>query len=450
MPVPTMCPHCNDSGQKPVTEEDLERLVALQRSYPMHRSRALEWASTGTDDSIKIVNDVLNLYPPRAIYFIFTLLNKLDAMKADANQEAIFDALSISILDAGHSLNPWPESEELPRSLAQPADYIERNLWTVMENAAGDWTQAARPVNYTTWPEIPDQAGLTLHRGRMRELAVERHAVSPTAIFSTIPRPYAAFWTFSAVWSAWLWGKENAASFLGILERRRFDWAWHSAALQSAFSSASKLMTKESPIIALLPEPSSGLSNAVFNAASASAWKLTGIACADDSLPIQCRWTSENHPTASGKANTQRIIRDAIRQLLIDTGEPQSYTFLHAGIMAALAGRNCLPKDLVQLRGDVPVQIGKDVAAIFADAKFLRHLKSASSDPETGYWWLEKLAELPDSISDQIELTLVDYLQQKPRVDFLEVVDYLCSRFTGFQSPSFQEVTTILCILRQS
>ena len=171
-----MCPDCNDSGQKPVTEEDLERLVALQRSYPMHRSRALEWASTGTDDSIKIVNDVLNLYPPRAIYFIFTLLNKLDAMKADANQEAIFDALSISILDAGHSLNPWPESEELPRSLAQPADYIERNLWLVMENAAGEWVEAARPVNFTTWPEIPDQAGLTLHRGRMRELAAEKHA----------------------------------------------------------------------------------------------------------------------------------------------------------------------------------------------------------------------------------------------------------------------------------
>ena len=52
--------------------------------------------------------------------------------------------------------------------------------------------------------------------------------------------------------------------------------------------------------------------------------------------------------------------------------------------MAALAGHNCLPKDLAQLRGDITDQIGKDIAAIFADAKFLRHLKSSSSDPETG------------------------------------------------------------------
>ena len=203
-----MCPDCNDSGQKPVTEEDSNAWWLF--SGPSHAPVArLEWASTGTDDSIKLVNDVLNLYPPRAIYFIFTLLNKLDAMKADANQEAIFDALSISILDAGHSLNPWPESEELPRSLAQPADYIERNLWLVMENAAVEWVEGARPVNVTAWPEVPDQAGLSLHRGRMRELALEKHAASPTAIFSTIPRPYAAFWTFSAVWSAWLWGKKT-------------------------------------------------------------------------------------------------------------------------------------------------------------------------------------------------------------------------------------------------
>ena len=143
------------------------------------------------------------------------------------------------------------------------------------------------------------------------------------------------------------------------------------------------------PLSRCFRNPHPGCSNAVFDAASASAWKLTGIACADDSLPLQCKWDdTKNTSAATGKANTQRIIRDAIRQLLIDTGEPQSYTFLHAGIMAALAGRNCLPKDLAQLRGDVPVQIGKDVASIFADAKFLRHLKSASSDPETGYWWL--------------------------------------------------------------
>ena len=114
------------------------------------------------------------------------------------------------------------------------------------------------------------------------------------------------------------------------------------------------------------------------------------------------------------------------------------------GLWQPLPGVYCLPVDLAELRGDITDHIGKDVTAIFADAKFLRHLKSTSSDPETGYWWLAQLAQLPDSISDRIEAALVEYLQQKPRVDFMEAVDYLCSRFTGFQSPSFQEVTTIL------
>ena len=112
--------------------------------------------------------------------------------------------------------------------------------------------------------------------------------------------------------------------------------------------------------------------------------------------------------------------------------------------MAALASRNCLPQDLAQLRGEVPVQVNKDIASIFADAKFLRHLKSASSDPETGYWWLAQLTDLPDSKSDRIEFALVEYLQQKARVGFQEAMDYLCSQFTGFLSPSSDEVTSIL------
>ena len=127
----------------------LRNWLTFRETYPMHRARALEWASTETADSNKLVNEVLNLYPPRAIYFIFTLLNKIDAMKTDAAREEILNALMISVLDAGHSLNPYPETGELPRSLAQPADYIEKNLWSVMEAAANDWTQAARPVNFT-------------------------------------------------------------------------------------------------------------------------------------------------------------------------------------------------------------------------------------------------------------------------------------------------------------
>ena len=437
------CPGCGEGGQSAATAEDYERLVATQRSYPMHRSRAFARASTGSEDNAKLVNEILNLYLPRALYFIFTILNKIESLKLTPSQEEVLDALLLSVLDAGHSLNPWPESEEPPRTLAQPEVYVERNLWQVMENSITRWVNAAKPVLFSLWPQVPEGPGVSLHRGRMRDLAQGFTVLQPDALCSVIPRPYAAFWTLSAVWSTWLWGKESAAGFLSILERRRFDWQWYSAALQAAFTPASKLLKSNAPIVTVLSEPFTGLTNAVFNAASASSWSLSAIAAADDASPFQVKWASVSKPS-SGKSNTQRIIREAIRKLLMDAGEPRRYTLLHAAVMTALASAHCLPADSDQLRGELPAQVIRDIQTIFAYGKFLRHLGSASSDPETGTWWLAQLEALPVSITDRIELQVVEFLREHTVVDLGDLMDALCEQFTGFLSPPAEAVSAIL------
>lgn len=438
------CLGCGEGGQMAATTEDLERLVAIQRSYPMHRSRAFARASTGSEDNARLVNEVLNLYPPRALYFLFTLLNKIDTLKLTPLQKDALDALILAALDAGHSLNPWPETEESPRTLAQPEVYVEKNLWQVMEASIEEWTKATMPVAFSNWPEIPQDHGITLYRGRMRDLLAKGNDRVPDAVCSVIPRPYAAFWTFSAVWSTWLWGKEITAGYLSILERRRFDWLWHSTALQSAFSSATKMVKDKSPVFTILTEPFTGLTNAVFNAASASSWSLSAIACAGESLPFQCKWSSGSSTAVAGKCNTQRIIRDAIRKLLMDAGEPLRYTLLHAGVMTTIANHRCLPQNISQLRGEYPAQISKEIQTIFTDAKFLCHLGSSSSEPETGSWWLAQLDELPESISDRVEQSVIDYLRHQKETGFSEVMDHLSVQFTGFLSPADSEVTAVL------
>ena len=438
------CPGCGEEGLVPVTQEDLDNLKSLKRSYPMHRSRAFARASTGSEDNARLINEVLDLYPPRALYFIFTLLNRVEGLKLAPLQQEIMEALLLSVLDAGHSLNPWPETEESPRTLAQPEDYIERNLWQVMETAVEEWVNASKPVPLSCWPELPESSGISLHRGRMRDLPPTKDGLRPDVILSTIPRPYAAFWTLSAVWSTWLWGKESTAAYLGILERRRFDWSWHGTALQYAFAAVTKLLKPDSPVITLLPEPSTGLTNAVFNAASSSAWQLTGISCAGEWLPFQCTWKTGKPANLTAKTNSQRIIRDAIRTTLIDVGEPRAYTLLHAAAMAALAEQQCLPHTIEQLRGDNPNQISKEIQTIFADAKFLQHLGSGSSDLESGSWWLAQLQALPETVADQVECKFVEYLQQKKRVRFEEVMDTLSSLFSGFLSPTSEEISALL------
>jgi hypothetical protein len=112
--------------------------------------------------------------------------------------------------------------------------------------------------------------------------------------------------------------------------------------------------------------------------------------------------------------------------------------------MAALSSAHCLPSDNDQLRGELPAQVSREIQTIFSDAKFLRHLGSASSDPETGTWWLAQLEELPASITDRIEMQVVEYLRQHTVVSFGDLIDALCDQFTGFLSPPSELVSAVL------
>jgi hypothetical protein len=438
------CPACGDTGQRLITEEDLERLVGLQKSYPLHQARALERASLGTSDSQKLVEEVLNLYTPRAVYFIFTLLNKSEGIVLSPRQRDILEAVLLNVLDAGHSLNPWPETDEPPKSLSLPPEFIEKNLWLVMENAHREWCSVAPQVEVTQWPAMPAKAGISLHRGRIRDLGADLLKPQPQALINVIPRPLAAFWTLSAVWSGWIWGKENAASFMGILERRRFDWAWHAGALQAAFSATSKMVNEGTPFFGLIPEPVPGLINAIFEAASASDYELQGLAYYDESKPIQLEWELKPGRASAGKVNHQGIIRESLRGLLTDAGEPQRYIKLHTAVMADLAVSDALSTDVQQLRSDFPAELQKDIQNIATDSKFLRHMDFTSQEKESGFWWFAQSGDLPVPLADRVETAVLEYLRQQNTTSLADLVQHMNDQFPGFQTPNLEYVERCL------
>jgi len=438
------CPACGDTGLRLVTDEDLERLLALQKSYPLHQARAIERASLGTADSQKLVEEVLNLYTPRAVYFFFTLLNKSEGIVLSPRQREILEAMLLSILDAGHSLNPWPETGEPPKSLSVPAEFIEKNLWTVMENAHREWCNVARKVEITQWPAMPAGPGISLHRGRIRDLGADLLKPQPQALINVIPRPLAAFWTFSAVWSGWIWGKDNAASFMGILERRRFDWAWHAGALQAAFSATARLVNEGTPFFGLIPEPTPGLINATLEAASASEYQLNGLAWYDENKPVQVEWSLQPGRESTGKVNHQGILRESIRRLLTDAGEPQRYIKIHTAVMADLAVNDALSADLQQLRGDAPAELQKDVNNIVTDSKFLRHMDYTSQEKESGFWWFAQSEELPVPLTDRVEAAVLEYLRQQNTSSLPDLVQQLNTQFPGFQTPNVESLERCL------
>jgi len=271
------CPICGDSGEHPVTDADVVKVQQLQRSDRLHRSRALERVLDSGSDDRAAVEEALGIYSSRPLYVLFTLLNKIEGMSLSPRKRELLEALLLSVMDAGNSIWAWPQERERPRQLSTPPQYIEKNLWMELEAAVAAWSAFSHKVDVTTWPEMPAGPGICIHHGRMRDLAREPGTAKIGHIVTVFPRPNQAFWTLCGLWSSWLWGREQAGRFAAVMERKRFDWNWHTSALHAALSPAVSMSGPGVRMFGVLPEPAPGLINAVVGAAAVSRLNLTGF-----------------------------------------------------------------------------------------------------------------------------------------------------------------------------
>ena len=155
----------------------------------------------------------LGVYPSRAVYAIVTLLNKLDQLDAD---QAV-RALLLSALDQANSLWGHPEGRRRPLQLSASARFLENNVWRALEQTAGHWAQPDPNVGLKQWTDWQDlePGTITIYPGPVRELATELPSGQVQQILTVIPRPNQAFWTLSALWASWLWGREAAEPLPG-------------------------------------------------------------------------------------------------------------------------------------------------------------------------------------------------------------------------------------------
>jgi len=341
----------------------------------------------------------------------------------------------LTIMDAANSIWSWPQERERPRQLSTPPQYIEKNLWMELETAVGIWSAFKNRVKVTLWPEMPEGAGICIHRGRMRDLAREPGAAKVSQIVTVFPRPNQAFWTLCGLWSSWLWGREQAGRFAAVMERKRFDWNWHTSALHAALSPAAALSGPGVRMFGVIPEPAPGLINAVVGAASVSRLNLTGFATMNAVEPVQMEWKTSSMNREFKPVNLQKIIREAIREMLSEIGEPTEYIELHTAAMCALADENAFPPSIQQLTPEKSSEIQSVIQTLLADRLFLRRMDATAKDPESGLWWLAQPENTQTPLADRAELEIQDLLISKREILYRELLQNIHQRFPGYLTP---------------
>ncbi|NJN79887.1 MAG: hypothetical protein HC797_05105 [Anaerolineales bacterium] len=158
-----------------------------------------------------------------------------------------------------------------------------------------------------------------------------------------MPRPNQAFWTLSALWAGWLWGKDEVEPYKIALRRRRYDWAWNATALFAIFNHLNDLLPDGVPMFGILPEPEPAFLTSAMTAAFSAGFDLQSIALRTGHDPVQVVWQSAKKPNA--EKIKQDAIKSSLQKFLSGRGEPASYFHVHLAGLIALVENKCLKQD---------------------------------------------------------------------------------------------------------
>jgi hypothetical protein len=445
------CPNCDDSGERMVTPQDIEKARKISGTDNLHRSRAFERVTAREDEDRVYAEEAIAHYLPRPLYFLTTIINRLDSLNLTPERRRALNALILVACDAGNTLWDHPAERPRPKQLNIPNQFREHNLWNQLERGLGQWTETGAGVPLEMWPKEPaERGGICIFEGRLQDLDDEiKKQIPIKAMVGSLPRPNQAFWTLSALWAGWLWGREAVEPYKRALRRRRYDWAWNATAMNAVFTHLFGWLHLGMPVFGLLSEPEPSALSAALIAASAAGLNLVSLALRTQHDPIQLLWTCGEHlKRQPDKADVEEI-REAIGAHLVERGEPASYLHVHAAGLIALAKAHALKQNNQEFDEALRSSQAIIQTALEGDKRFVHYSNGESVD--TGLWGLksnlspsEAKNDIKDSLSDRVEIAAVTFLQKNPNSIFLDVEQDLYPRFPGLLTPSKAMIYSVL------
>lgn len=441
------CQECGDAGERAVTEQDVERARQIAATDALHRSRAFERVVSLKDEDRIYAEEAIEHYLPRPLYFLTTIINRLDSLDLNPERKRALSALILVACDAGNTLWGHPSERPRPKQLTIPNQFREHNLWMMLERGLSLWTETGSSVLLEAWPKkIPESGGICIYEGRLKDLADEvKKEIPIAAVVGSVPRPNQAFWTLSALWAGWLWGREAVEPYKIALRRRRYDWAWNATALHAAFNHLFELLPLGTPFFGLLPEPEPAFLTSALTAAETAGFDLMSLALRTEHDPVQIIWSRGEHLKRETSKPDVEVVRQAIHSHLMERSEPASYLHVHAAGLIALAESYALKQKDQEF--DEALRATQSVIqnGLVEDERFVHYSTGESVD--TGLWGLNDSRDLSpeyESLADRVEVAIVTFLQKNPNSIYLEVEDDLYPHFPGLLTPPKMMIYSVL------
>jgi hypothetical protein len=428
------CKSCSEQDEYPTDDKDKERAASFQRGGP-HLSRALERIAPKGDPDREHAEEALEAYLPRAVYALFTIINRVDGLALDETQRKLISALVLSACDRANKLWAHPSGRLRPKQLSVPAQFREYNLWFEMERSIELWAQPDNHMPILMWPATPPQSGgISLFEGRLREMLPELDKFAFKAVITAFPRPNHAFWTLCALWAGWLWGRDAIGPFALVLRRKRYDWAWHTEALHAGLGALSYEIAEDTPVFGLVTESEPGFNEAAIVAANLADFRIEGAAQRREEELLELTWKQGIKNSAEKKTNAETQVSAAALNLLRARGEPSHFLHLQAAALAQLAKSEQMGGEQSQ-PGELHAEVKARLEAGLTFRRGFVRFGGSEQSLETGLWWLNDPEGARSPLADRVEIAVVRYLIRNPGKSFSEIDRALCQIFPGLLTP---------------
>lgn len=438
------CDSCGHTGETPTSEDDWIRSADYSR-HGLQYALALEQVASPDDPDRTHAEAALSVYPGRAIFGLITLVNKLNQTNNAEPLASAADALLLSAFDEANALWGHPEGRARPKQLIASQKYREHNVWLALERGVEAWTMPDHDIDVMAWPASEDLAPgcVAIYPGPIREFVQTLPSLSVNTILTIPPRPNQAFWTLSALWSAWLWGREEAGSIKVALRRRRYDWSWHASALKTALVSLEPALAEGASTFAYVPEAEPGFMASVLSGFDGAGHRLHEIAYRSAERQAYFTWMMDASVPDEAPDVVRSTFESASKITLESRGEPATYATLHVAGWSKLALARALAPRLESSLRHPLTHIDEIFEDVLSDRDMFQHL-GRGIEPESGQYWLVDTGETDPPLSDQVEILVLQFLRENEGIAADELEALICRELRGVLTPDGRYIRVCL------
>ena len=455
------CRHCGHQAAPPSLGDEDARDETVVGRGGLHYWHAVDRIAPAGDPLRERAQQLLELYTPRNLYALSSLLIKIESLFADDETQHILKLLLLSCLDTCSSLYS-PESSSVRHRLRTPAHFLERNVWRAFVAAISDFPTADDGGPFPLTDDVRALfAGDGSPRVALLPFGVNRLVASlppghVALVIASPPRPDPALWALSWLWTGWLFGHQVAAPLKPLLRQWRVDWDWYARTMQAAFLALRPLLADGAPLILAFDSPNTAMLEALTLALAGADYSPASWICQGDTHA--CRLTSHRTPSLPPPPADVGGLADAIcaetpaivRQLIAARGEPLTWDELRLPTYQQLTASGLLGQAAVaeDLPSSPRTFFARQVQDAITGAEELVCLEAAveieGEIVPPPRWWLQHPDSAAPPLDTRVEATVHQLLLSTLILTSNALAEEVYRRFPGELTPEVSLIETCL------